>query len=232
MSAGRFDRALDRPVWNMLHGRQAHLAVASGTVCRIDPAYGPFAAAAPGHEAELAGLLTSAEDEIWIVETTELAPPPGTRVSRTAPLLQMIADGPVAAYAPDPEIEVLTEADAAEMAALAHATEPGPWHPLTHRYGTFFGIRREGRIVAMAGERMRPAPGIAEISAVCTLPETRGQGLATRLIRHGMAGFAARGDTPFLHSYAANIHAIRLYESLGFRARSAMVVTVLGRVDS
>jgi predicted GNAT family acetyltransferase len=144
----------------------------------------------------------------------------------------MIADGPVAAYVADPEIEALVEADAAEMAARADLTEPGPWRPLTHRYGTFYGIRREGRLVAMAGERMRPAPAIAEVSAVCTLPDYRGQGLAARLIRHVVAGFAARGDTPFLHSYAYNAHAIRLYESLGFRARSAMMVTVLGRADT
>ena len=48
---------LDRPIWSLLNGPQASLAVASGAVCRIDPTYGPFAAAAPGHEPELAGLL-------------------------------------------------------------------------------------------------------------------------------------------------------------------------------
>jgi len=232
MSAGQFDRVLDSPVWAMLHGRQSDLARVSGEVCRIDPAYGPFAAAAPGHEARLAGLLIGPDDEIWIIAPKELSPPPGTRAIRTAPLLQMIADGPAAAYAPDPDIEILTEVDAAEMAALARLTGPGPWGALTHRYGTFYGIRREGRIVAMAGERMRPAPGIAEVSGVCTLPDYRGQRLAARLIRQVMAGFAARGDTPFLHSYAHNAHAIRLYEGLGFRARSPMVVTVLGRADA
>ncbi len=36
---------LDRPVWNALTTRQAHLAVAAGTAVRIDPRYGPFAAA-------------------------------------------------------------------------------------------------------------------------------------------------------------------------------------------
>ena len=231
MSAEPLDRVLDNPVLNMLHGRQAHLACVTGEVCRIDPAYGPFAAAVPGHEAGLASLLSGADDEIWVIAPAELAPPPGTCVLRTAPLLQMIADGPVAVYTLDSEIEALTEADALEMAALAGATEPGPWGPSTHRYGQFFGIRREARIVAMAGERMRPAPGIAEVSGVCTLPDFRGQRLAERLIRHVMAGFAARGDTPFLHSYAYNAHAIRLYESLGFRARRAMVVTVLGRAD-
>lgn len=223
---------LDRPVWNMLRDRQADLACVSGAVCRIDPVYGPFAAAAPGDEAGLAALLTSPDDEIWMVETAELAPPPGTRVLRRASLLQMIADGPVTAYSQDAEIEVLREADAAEMAALALATEPGPWRPLTHRYGTFFGIRRDGRIVAMAGERMRPAPGFAEVSAVCTYPDFRGTGLAARLIRRVMAGFAERGDTPFLHSYAENAPAIRLYETLGFRARRTMVVTVLGRAGA
>lgn len=231
MSAEPLDRVLDNPVWNMLHGRQTHLACVAGEVCRIDPVYGPFAAAAPGHEARLAGVLTSPDDEIWIIAPEELAPPPGTRVVRTAPLLQMIADGPATVYRADPEIEALTEADALEMAALAEATQPGPWGTGTHRYGQFFGIRREGRIVAMAGERMRPAPGIAEVSGVCTLPDFRGQRLAESLIRHVMAGFAARGDTPFLHSYAYNAHAIRLYESLGFRARRPMVVTVLGRAD-
>jgi ribosomal protein S18 acetylase RimI-like enzyme len=225
-------QALDRPVWNLLRGPQAALACASGPVYRIDPAFGPFAAADPGHEAELAGLLTGPGDEIWIVETGELAPPPGTRMLRSAKLAQMIWDGPLPSGEPDPEIMLLSEADAPEMAALALATQPGPWHAQTRRYGGFYGVRRGGRLAAMAGERMRPAPGLAEISAVCTWPEFRGAGLAARLIRHVGAGFAARGDTPFLHSYAANTDANRLYEKLGFRLRREMIVTVLGRADA
>ncbi|MEJ2409912.1 MAG: GNAT family N-acetyltransferase, partial [Novosphingobium sp.] len=85
------------------------------------------------------------------------------------------------------------------------------------------------RLAAMAGERMRPAPGFAEVSGVCTGPEHRGQGMAAALIRRVMADFTARGDTPFLHSYAANEGAIRLYRSLGFEIRSEMVAMVLER---
>lgn len=224
--------SLDRPIWSILNGPQASLARWSGAACRIDPAYGPFAASAPEHEADLAGLLTGPEDEIWLVETEALLPPPGTQVRRTMPLLQMLADGPLAAYRPERDIALLTEADAAEMAALVHVTQPGPWGALTHCYGKFYGIRREGRIVAMAGERMRPVSGIAEVSGVCTLPDWRGRGFAARLMRHVMADFAERGDTPFLHSYAHNIHAIQLYESLGFRARRPMISTVLGRGET
>lgn len=219
---------LDRPVWHSLRGRQAHLAQAHGQALRIDPAYGPFAAAAPGHEADLADCLLSADDEIWVVEPAALAPPPGTRVIRTALLAQLVGTKAPVETPADPAIVTLGERDIEEMTSLALATQPGPWGPATCHYGTFYGIRQEGRLAAMAGERMRPAPGSAEVSGVCTWPEFRGQRMAARLIRRVMAGLLARGDTPFLHSYAGNAAAIRLYESLGFRIRRELVVTVLG----
>lgn len=222
---------LDRPVWNSLRGRLSHLAQGYGGVLRIDPDYGPFAAAEPGAEADFARCLRSPEDEIWIVEPAEVAPLPGLRVIRTAPLLQMIADGPLPAFAGDDDLVPLGEEDVPEMTALALATQPGPWGPRTCHYGQFHGIRREGRLAAMAGERFRPAPGLGEVSGVCTWPQFQGQGMAGRLIRRVMAGLAVRGDVPFLHSYAGNAPAIRLYESLGFRARRAMVVTVLGMAE-
>ncbi|MFT4128282.1 MAG: GNAT family N-acetyltransferase, partial [Gordonia sp. (in: high G+C Gram-positive bacteria)] len=81
--------------------------------------------------------------------------------------------------------------------------------------GTYLGIRRAGVLVAMAGERMHP-PGWTEISAVCTDPACRGQGLAALLVRAVAAGIVARAETPFLHAAADNTTAIRLYEALGF----------------
>lgn len=227
---------LDRPVWNMLNGPQASLAVASGPAVRIDPGYGPFAAGRDtGGEAQaaLAGFLKGPDDTVWLVEREERPAPPGTRVVRTAVLVQMVAARPLPALPGDETAELLGEGDVGEMTALALATEPGPWGPLTCRYGAYYGIRdegrlEEGRLAAMAGERMRPAPGFAEVSGVCTWPQYRGRGFATLLIRRVAAGLAARGDTAFLHSYAANEGAIRLYESLGFAIRCEMVVTVLG----
>lgn len=221
---------LDRPVWNALNGRQRDLAVASGTAVRIDPGYGPFAAARDRSDEAQAALAACSGDEAWLVETEAWPAPPGTRVLRTAPLVQMVAEGPFAPEAGDLAAERLGEADAADMAALARATEPGPWGPLTHRYGNFYAIRAGGRILAMAGERMKPASGYGEVSGVCTWPEHRGQGLAALLIRRVMADITGRGEVPFLHSYAGNAKAIALYESLGFRIRRAMTVTVLGQV--
>lgn len=221
------DRPLDRPVWNALGGPQVHLDTGQGNVRRMNPAYGPFAAAEPGHEHELAGLLRGACKEVWLVETSAVPPPPGTILLREASLLQMIADGTLA-DAEDAGILPLGAADAAEMSALALATEPGPWAPETWRYGQFYGIRIDGKLAAMAGERMRPSASLAEVSGVCTWPEFRGQGFAARLIRKVMSGMVSRGKVPYLHTYATNASAIRLYESLGFRARRTMTATLLG----
>ncbi|MDE2564122.1 MAG: GNAT family N-acetyltransferase [Sphingomonadales bacterium] len=222
---------LDRPVWNCLNGPQAALAVWHGEAVRIDPAYGPFAAARDRSDASssgLAALLSGQDDVLWLVEPEAWPAPPGMRVVRTAPLAQMVADHP-APDSGDDDIVVLGEADAAEMVALAHSTEPGPWGSATHRYGQFFGARENGRLIAMAGRRMRPDGRFAEVSGVCTAPSARGRGLAGRLIRRVMAGMRQDGLTPFLHSYAGNASAIRLYRSLGFEVRREMVVTMLAR---
>ena len=120
------------------------------------------------------------------------------------------------------------EADAAEMLALATLTEPGPFFEKTHRLGDFIGVKHMGRLVAMAGERMKP-DGFTEVSGVCTHPDWRGRGYAAGLMRAVTARILARGETAFLHAYAANKGAIRLYESLGFSVRTPITFTVLSR---
>lgn len=221
---------LDRPVWGALNGRQAHLTVASGAAVRIDPGYGPFAAARD-LSAEAQTALSEVLDfgEAWLVEPEEWPAPPGARVARVAPLVQMVADFPAAMEAGDELAIFLGEDDNAAMTALALATEPGPWGERTRLYGSFYGFFDGDRLIAMAGERMKPALGFDEVSGVCTWPEFQGRGLAAKLIRRVMADMTARGATPFLHSYAGNAHAIRLYEKLGFRIRREMVATVLVR---
>ena len=48
-------------------------------------------------------------------------------------------------------------------------TAPGPWFHRTPELGRFVGFEEDGRLVAMAGERMH-VPGDTEISAVCGHP--------------------------------------------------------------
>ena len=142
--------------------------------------------------------------------------PEGWEITFPVDGVQLVDDG--LAAAPDPEAVRLGPADVPEILDLVERTRPGPFLPRTIEMGTYLGIRRDGALVAMAGERLHP-PGWTEISAVCTDPAARGEGLATRLILAVAHGIRERGETPFLHTGAGNTHAIRLYESLGFRLR-------------
>jgi predicted GNAT family acetyltransferase len=75
---------------------------------------------------------------------------------------------------------------------------------------------------------MKPE-GFTEVSGVCTHPGFRGRGYAASLSQAVAARILDRGETPFLHAYAANTAAIALYESLGFEVRCPVTVTALAR---
>lgn len=218
---------LDRPVWSALTSRQAHVALGDARALRFDPDYALFAAAAddsPEATAAL-GALNISPNGLGLVEAGDMPLPPGAVVRASAACVQMVATslnggGKTVAFEP------LGEADAAEMLALATLTVPGPFFEKTHRLGDFIGVKIDGRLVAMAGERMKP-DGFTEVSGVCTHPDHRGRGYAGALMRVVTQRILARGEQAFLHAYAANTATIALYETLGFRVRASVRYTVL-----
>lgn len=220
---------LDRPVWNTLNSGWAALAQGNPRALRLDPDYGPFGAAADFSAPSLEALarLVPVGGEVWTAEAEESLVPPGLTVLRTAPLHQMVL-GDLHPLGTGADIVPLAESDAEEMRALAHLTEPGPFFARTNRLGDFVGVRQEGRLVAMAGERMK-LDGFAEVSGVCTHPDHRGHGYAGALMSVVAREIIARGETPFLHSYSSNAGAIALYERLGFVLRAQVTVTILSR---
>jgi len=220
---------LDRPVWSALSTRQAALSRGGDLARRYQPEVNMFAAAADDSAAALEALaaLVPAGDEIFTVERAAMPLPPGLEVAKAATVMQLVAARRVGPAEAD-EFVALSATDSEEMVALATLTEPGPFRARTHEMGQFFGVRIDGRLAAMAGERMR-VPGFTEISGVCTHPDFRGRGLARALSRHVAAQIEARGETPFLHSWSTNAAAISLYESLGFVQRCDLNVTVLAR---
>lgn len=219
---------LERPVWSALSGRQALVSVAQGAAVRFSPDYGIFAAVTDTPEASLAdlGALIAATGEVALVEAAAPPPVPGTRVASQALCWQMVMDRLVPGPQPAFEIVALGETDAAEMLDLATLTKPGPFLRRTHQLGRFIGVKQDGALIAMAGERMQPE-GYTEVSGVCTLPGHRGRGYAAALMRQVAEGILARGETPFLHAYASNTGAIGLYETLGFRFSRELVMTSL-----
>jgi predicted GNAT family acetyltransferase len=112
------------------------------------------------------------------------------------------------------------------MLELTAATDPGPFLPQTIQMGSYFGIRAsDGRLVAMAGERLQ-STAFAEISAVCTHPESRGRGYARDLTTFLAAQILAAGKTPFLHVKSENGAKV-VYQKIGFRLRAAICLTVI-----
>ena len=224
---------LDRPIWSALATRQAGLAQGDAHALRFAPDYGLFAAAADASEASLHALaaLVPAAGQVALVEAATPAAVPGTQVVSTAILWQMAATGIAEGPEPDFAIVDLTEADAPRMLALATVTRPGPFFARTHQLGDFVGVKASGRLIAMAGERMKPQ-GFTEVSGVCTDPGHRGRGYAGALMRVVANRILTRGETPFLHSYAHNTGAIGLYQSLGFVLRSEMTMQVLERASA
>jgi len=80
----------------------------------------------------------------------------------------------------------------------------------------------------MAGERFYLS-GYREISAVCTAPEHQGKGYARLLTSRLVNKSRQRGDIPFLHVASKNVAAYHLYQSLSFRNRADLHVTILTR---
>lgn len=218
---------LDRPVWSALTTRQAEFAVGGGRALRFAADVSPLSAVqddSPESLAALAGLIPPASSVMVLVDRP-IAPPPGTAIARTLPIVRMAAKSLIGGATSD-GLQPLTDADAPEMLALATLTEPGPFLARTHKLGVFWGIKENGRLLAMAGERLRPE-GFTEVSGVCTHPDARGRGFARKLSAWVAHKIVARGETPFLHSLTANTNAIRLYESLGFTPWCEVTAVVL-----
>ncbi len=143
-------------------------------------------------------------------------PPHGWEEHFRGPCWQMVAgDLPMPMGL---EVALLGDDDVPDMLALAKLTEPGPFLARTPELGRYIGVRRNGRLLAMAGERFQ-VPGHVEISAVCTHPDARGEGLAAELTLNVAQSIREGGDEPFLHVLDHNENAIRLYQKLGFVIR-------------
>lgn len=223
---------LDQPILAALKTRQAEFAVQSGYAIAYGDRIAPFAAiggAARSGLPDLAELVRSRENGVTLLQADDIPVPDGVRCEMRAEGVQMVLTRPCV-DAGDIGITRLTGKDVPDMLALVALTEPGPFLEQTIRLGDYFGVRRNGRLIAMAGERMQLS-GFCEVSAVCVHPAHRGQRLARHLVNHVAKGILGRGDVPFLHTYARNEAAIGLYRNMGFDLRRSMWITHLTARD-
>lgn len=227
---------LDDPVRHALTGPHLRFAAASdddnGTAraCRYRIDVAPFAALQDVTDLQAwrdLAALCGPEGRAALEAPAVITAPQGWTVATVFPVAQMIAptDGLITDGAAEPVVP-LSKKDAAEMVALAELTHPGPFAASTVELGGYLGVRREGRLVAMAGRRMH-LPGWIEISAVCTHPDHRGQGLSRSLMAGVETAIRRQGHRAFLHVLHENTRAIDIYRGLGFTTRADMTMTVV-----
>jgi GNAT superfamily N-acetyltransferase len=242
---------LDNIVWTALTTRQANLAESFDQARRFVPeisTIGGFLEPTSRGYSSLAALLGPGQT-VNLALDAPYQPQPGWKLIFGTPMPQMVYDGAIgnaglrpadsscepalslpkgrlSPHGSEPEIVELNAADVPEMMELTALTKPGPFSKRTHEMGTYLGIRSNGKLIAMAGERMR-VPGHTEVSAVCTHPEHAGHGYARILTAEVVQRIRSRGETPFLHVREDNVRAIELYHRLGFVRRVLLHLAVL-----
>lgn len=218
---------LDQPIWTALTTRQQALAEGGALARRFPLAIGPFADMidmSPEGFAALGALMSASE--IAVLFTSDAVTAPGEFKTLLAETGEQMVGTPLESSRPGVEIVTLGAADVPEMIALVELTKPGPFGTRTHELGTFLGIRIDGQLVAMTGERMKPG-NYTEMTAVCVHPSFRGRGYAQVLLGAVARQIAARGEIPFLHVFTNNESAIALYRRQGMEIRRRLHVTVL-----
>ncbi|MDA0162990.1 GNAT family N-acetyltransferase [Solirubrobacter ginsenosidimutans] len=219
---------LDNPIYSALATDQAPFALTNGLARRFPLEVSPLAGLRDGSPEAFADLRELAEpgDRFGLFTIAELEVPDDWELVGERWIDQMVLETPVEPVEGPPLVE-LGEADVPAMLALTAATQPGPFGARTFELGRYLGIRDGERLVAMAGERIRPE-GAIEISAVCTDPDYLGRGYAKTLMTTLAAGIFAAGRQPILHVKTEN-GAKHLYEKLGFRVRRPARLTQIRR---
>ena len=148
-------------------------------------------------------------------------------------MLRMTLDGadfcPVTAYG----VERLGPGYVSELARLYASARGNAFTPYQLAQGVFYGVKQRGRLVAAAGTHiLARTMGVAAVGNVCTYPEYRGRGYATRCTSAVCADLGAMGLDVVLNVAQDNADAIHIYKKLGFRVYCSFVEGIAVRKRS
>lgn len=211
---------LDNPVWHSLSETHKSVSVDYPGIKFYHPDYCPFG-----------GFTTTENISAFIDEYSNLTDnffivgnkpelPARLKLKNELVCLQMIITHKIG-IAIKEEITVLTNEHADELFQLVNQVQPGYFKKKTALLGSYFGIFKNGKLVSVAGERMKMT-GFVEVSAIVTHPEHTGKGYAKQLIATAVNNIFALGAIPYLHVAETNTGAIGLYEKAGFKTRRKM----------
>ncbi|MBB6502513.1 GNAT family N-acetyltransferase [Pedobacter cryoconitis] len=214
------DHILDNPAWNALISGNQELSNGIEDVKYFNKEVSPFVGLKENSISNFHQLyeLIQHDSPVAFVNAAETQIPDCWKVLHLVSAYQMVYNQITVPANVNMDLISLKEENVPEMLALTQLTKPGPFAKKTIEMGHYQGIFEDGKLVAMAGQRLHPSP-YAEISAVCTHPEYLGKGYAKQLLLSQVHRIKAKSEIPFLHVRHDNERAIQVYESLGFSTR-------------
>jgi ribosomal protein S18 acetylase RimI-like enzyme len=203
---------LDNPAWAALNSLHSEFAEGTNQAKRYRPDIAPFVAC-DGSLTDIDPFIKNGDTFFMIGDLPVL--PHNWEIAHEIPCGQMVYTGPLQEGDP---VLLLDESDKTDMFNLINSLQPGLYKPDTRLMGNYYGIKQNGKPVAMAGERIR-MPGYTELSAICTNTDYAGRGYAQQLIKHLCNTHINEGIVSYLHVALSNERAVRLYKHMGFEQR-------------
>lgn len=208
---------LDNPVWFSLSEKQKHFSIDNKDVKFYHPDYCPFG-----------GFISAEDTTVCLEDYSKLVdnffivgekPVLSNRLILKKELvcLQMIIQSRIETEI-NQNITALTKEHMVALSQLINLVQPGYFSRKTALLGNYFGIVKNDKLIAVAGERMQMNDYV-EVSAVVTHPDYTGQGYAKQLVTHVVNHIFDKQQVPFLHVLESNTAAIKLYEKIGFFTR-------------
>ena len=205
---------LDNPFWSALGSRHAGIAHRVG-----EAAFAPFLGVA--HDSVDVGdaldALIAADESVYLLGVAPRVPE-RWRLQAFVDLAQMIRSEALPVEDGHDIVPLSAPEHLADVLALTALVYPHYFRPRTMEMGRYFGIYVDGRLAAMAGERLA-TDDFQEVSAICTHPDFNGRGYARRITAMLTNDILAQGRTPYLHVSHANRRAKTMYERMGYRLR-------------
>jgi len=214
---------LQNPVYNALISGDRHLSFGEGNVKYFDEQVSPFAGFEHGYEkgfSDLYDIFTTGRKIIYAAPF-QIPQPAGWQLQHNLKGLQFVYEPGSELKTEFPNIVPLDERDIDQMVQLAKLTKPGPFGTGTIKFGSYYGIFDNEKLVAMTGQRLH-VQNFTELSAVCTHPDYTGKGYANSLLQHQLNIILKNNQQPFLHVRKDNTRAIEIYQRLGFTVSGNM----------
>ena len=209
---------LDNPVWYSLTEAHKEFAINYDGVKFYQPDYCPFGGFINPDKTKIGiDTYSSLTNNFYVVGNK---PDFNNKVGLNKELIcnQMLLDKRIEIEITEHIIELQTVSYKNDLFNLVNQVQPGYFRSKTSELGSYYGIYKEDKLVAVTGERMK-MNGYTEVSAVVTHPEHTGKGYAKQLVAHTCHKIVGEGKVPYLHVADTNTGAITLYEKLGFWTR-------------